>query len=201
MNPMCFLIKINRKVQFIFFGLIYSMAFKKKGKKFRLLSPMLITPEFIECGSNVLILKNARIEGVDKYQGEVFHPRIILEDEVTIQQNLHLTCANKITIMNKVAIGANVTITDINHPYKNINLSIEEQPIEVSEVFIGANSKIYNNSVILPGVRLGKHTVVGANSIVLSGNYPDFCVLVGCPAKIVNKYDIRLKKWNKYGKS
>jgi acetyltransferase-like isoleucine patch superfamily enzyme len=197
MNIIVILIKIVRKVEFGFFGFVYGLAFKKKGKNIKILSPMFITPEYIECGDNILILKNARIQGIDKYQGVDFCPKITLEDEVTIQQNIHLTCANRVTIMSKVAIGANVTITDINHPYKNINIAIEEQPIEVSEVYIGEHSKIYNNSVILPGVRLGKHTVVGANSIVLSGNYPDFCVLAGAPATIVKKYDTKLNKWIK----
>ncbi|SQA78050.1 putative lipopolysaccharide biosynthesis O-acetyl transferase WbbJ [Capnocytophaga ochracea] len=89
-----------------------------------------------------------------------------------------------------------MTITDIYHPYEDIFIPIEQQDIEVSEIFIGENSKIYNNVVILPGTKLGKHTTVGANSVV-SGIFLDYCVIVGAPAKIVKRYCFEEQKWKK----
>ena len=115
---------------------------------------------------------------------------------MTIQQSLHLTCANQIKIGKNTAIGASVTITDIHHPYKDITIPIEQQDIEVGEVMIGENSKIYNNAVILSNTKLGKHTTVGANSVV-SGIFPDYCVIVGAPAKIVKRYCFEQQKWRK----
>ena len=53
---------------------------------------------------------------------------------------------------------------------------------------IGEDCKIYNNAVILPGVTIGNHSVVGANSLVIEGVYPDFSIIVGSPAKIVRRY-------------
>ena len=52
------------------------------------------------------------------------------------------------------------------------------------------------NSTILPGTKLGKHCVVGANSVV-SGEFPDYCVIVGAPARIVKHYDFEIHKWVK----
>lgn len=195
MKMILFFIRIWRKLNFVYYGVLYGLILKKKDGKLRMTTPLLVTPQFMECGKNILIHKNARIEGVSFYQGEHFNPVIILKDGVSIQQNIHLTCANKIVIMEMVAIGANVTITDINHPYDDVNIAIEDQKIKVSEVYIGKHSKLYNNCVILPGVKLGKHTVVGANSVVKSGTYPDYCVLVGSPAKIVKQYDNVIKTW------
>lgn len=51
------------------------------------------------------------------------------------------------------------------------------------------------NSVILPGVILGDHVVVGANSTVTSGTYPSNCVLCGSPAKIKKIFDNNSKEW------
>ena len=63
-------------------------------------------------------------------------------------------------------------------------------------VHIGKDCLIGMNSVILPGTRLGNHCVVGANSTVC-GDYPDYCVIAGSPAKIIKKYDFDKKSWIK----
>jgi acetyltransferase-like isoleucine patch superfamily enzyme len=108
-----------------------------------------------------------------------------------------LTCANKIEIGINTAIAANVTITDITHPYANIDHAPDKQILEVGFVKIGEDCKIYNNVVILPNTILGKHTVVGANSVVFGRQYPDFCVLVGTPAKIIKRYNFEKNIWQK----
>jgi acetyltransferase-like isoleucine patch superfamily enzyme len=191
LNP--FLIK--RKIIKLINTIFLSPFFLKYGKGTRLENVYYLTPSCISLGDKVLICKNARIEGVSIYEGVKFNPKIIIEDNVSIQQNIHLTCANRITIKKETAIAANVTITDINHPYYDINTPIEKQPIEFDEVIIGEACKIYNNAVILPGVILGKHCVVAANSVVIKGNYDNYSVLAGAPAKIIKQY--KDNKWIK----
>ena len=48
---------------------------------------------------------------------------------------------------------------------------------------------------VLPGVRLRDHVIVGANSVVLAGEYPSRCVIVGAPAKVVRVYDAISDNW------
>lgn len=172
----------------------YRLFFKNIGKKSIIIKPLKITPKYIYIEENVKILNNARIEGVSSYINNHYNPEIYISSNVSIQQNLHLTCANKISIGKNTAIAANVTITDINHPYKDINIPVEKQPLEIKEVSIGADSKIYNNCVILPGVSIGKHCVIGANSVVTQ-DIPDYSVAVGAPAKVIKKYNFKTKKW------
>ena len=45
------------------------------------------------------------------------------------------------------------------------------------------------NSVILPGVVLGDHTVVGAGSIVTKSFEDGYCVIAGNPAKVIRTLD------------
>ncbi len=168
--------------------------FKEYHRSDVIINPIIITPRFIELGEKVYIGHHARIQGVENYLGVRFNPSIIIKDGVSIQQNIHLTCANLIIIGKNTAVAANVTITDIHHPYDDISLPIEQQKLVVNEVVIGEDCKIYNNVVILPGVHIGKHVTIGANSVV-THNIPDFCVAVGNPAKVMKKYDFEQKKW------
>lgn len=174
----------------------YKYFLRKRGFGCYIKPALLITPWFIELGNNVFIEKNARIQGINCYRGETFNPNIILCDGVTIQQNIHLTCAKYIIIGSNTAIAANVTITDIHHSYEDINVPIEKQKIVVKPVRIGENSKIYNNVVVLPGANIGRHVTVGANSIV-TGNIPNYCVAAGAPAKVIKRYNFERKQWEK----
>ncbi len=195
------MIKIKNKLKNLFYTYfiyhVYKSLFKNLGKGGHIKKPLLLTPKYISIGNAVFIQTGARLEAVSKYLLADYTPQIIIKDGVTIEQNLHLTCANKIQIGANTAIAANVTITDINHPYTNIALAPDKQPIEVGFVQIGADCKLYNNVVILPNTILGKHTVVGANSVVLGKQYPDFCVLIGAPAKIIKRYNFETKAWQK----
>lgn len=153
-------------------------------------------PRSVFLGKHVTVLFNGRIEAVTRYNDKVFNPKIVIDENVCIQQNLHLTCADCIHIGKNTAIAANVTITDIIHPYEDINLSIEKQDIEVKSVEIGQDCKIYNNAIILPGITIGKHCVIGANSVVTK-DIPDYSVAVGIPAKVIKQWSTSTNKWVK----
>lgn len=120
---------------------------------------------------------------------------IVIGKYTDIGRRTTITSAKSIRIGDKVLIGPNCFITDHNHGYENL----EEAPLDqgvtnIRPVLIGEHVWIGTNSIILPGVVLGKHVVIGANSVV-NMNIPDFCVAVGSPAKIVRRYDPKLKKW------
>jgi acetyltransferase-like isoleucine patch superfamily enzyme len=175
----------------------YKYFFKKSGKKIIIINPIQITPSCISLSNNIVVRHHSRIEGVTKYAGREYTPEILINENVRIQQNLHLTCAKKIVIGKNAAIAANVTITDISHGYTDISTPPEQQPLTVKEVAIGDNCKLYNNVVILPGVILGKHNIVGANAVVFENHYPDYSVIVGSPARIVKRYNTETQTWQK----
>ncbi len=61
---------------------------------------------------------------------------------------------------------------------------------------IGNNCWIGEKSIILPGVILGDFCVVGAGSVVTK-SAPDYCMLVGNPARIIKRYDFSTHSWVK----
>lgn len=46
------------------------------------------------------------------------------------------------------------------------------------------------------GTILGEQCIVGANAVV-RGIFPDYCVIVGVPAKIIKRYNPSTKSWQK----
>jgi len=174
----------------------YRFFLRDCGKHNTIMPPLFLTPENVILGNHILIWPNARIEGIKEYEGVKYDPVIIFRDHVSIQQNLHLTCATRVDIGKNTAIAANVSITDIHHPYEDIEKPIELQQIVTESVIIGEDCKIYNNAVLLPGTKIGKHCTIGANSIV-KGSFPDYTIIVGCPAKIIKRYSFEKKAWLK----
>lgn len=88
----------------------------------------------------------------------------------------------KINIGKGTYIAPHVGIITANHDPSNL-----EKYLDGKDVIIGKNCWIGMNSVILPGVELGDHTVVGAG-LVVTKSFPEGNVIVaGNPAKIIKK--------------
>jgi acetyltransferase-like isoleucine patch superfamily enzyme len=45
------------------------------------------------------------------------------------------------------------------------------------------------NAVILPGVVLGDHTIVGAGAVVTKSFPEGYCIIAGVPAKVIKTID------------
>lgn len=60
------------------------------------------------------------------------------------------------------------------------------QYVQENPVAIGEYSFISLNTVVLPGVTVGKAAVIGAGSVV-TGDIPPFTIAVGAPAKVVKQ--------------
>lgn len=79
-------------------------------------------------------------------------------------------------------IAGNVGIITANHDLNNL-----EVPAPGKSVRIGEKCWIGMNSMILPGVELGEHTIVGAGSVVTKSFPAGNCVIAGNPAKCIRE--------------
>ncbi|WP_286778849.1 MULTISPECIES: acyltransferase [Sphingobacterium] len=104
------------------------------------------------------------------------------------------TVIGPVRIGDNVQVGQHVLISGLNHRYEDVSTAIAQQGVEVAEVRIDNNVWIGANAVILAGVSIGEHCVVGAGAVVTK-SIPPFSVSVGNPAKVVKKWDARQNKW------
>ena len=84
----------------------------------------------------------------------------------------------KIVIGKGTYIAPNVGIITVNHDINNL-----DGHEDGADVILGKKCWIGMNAVILPGVKLGDNTVVGAGSIVTSGFPEGNCIIAGNPAR------------------
>lgn len=149
----------------------------------------------VSIGSNTTILNGARLAvyGDKKF----INPTIEIGDNCYFGFGISILAHSSSTIRigNDVLFASNVLITNENHgidpeekvPYMHQDLSAK--PIE-----IGDGCWIGEKVCILPGVSIGKKSIIGAGSVVTK-SIPAYSIAVGNPAKIIKKYNFDHKKW------
>ena len=100
------------------------------------------------------------------------------------------------TLGHHVNPAQNVTVTGLNYNYQDADKRIDEQGVSTRPVTIEDDVWVGANAVILPGVTLGKHSVVAAGSVV-SRSVPPYSVCAGSPAKAIKQFNPQSKIWEK----
>ena len=173
------------------------MIFMKYGRNVYLFPGVhIVRPQYVCIGDDVTIGRNTDI---------FVHPEDPKSRECVIEigNNVHIGINNiigarkKIVLEENVLLGPHVMIGDHSHRYENIEIPIKlQEATKGGPVRIERDSWIGANVFILPNVTIGRHSVVGANSVV-NRNIPPYSVAVGAPARVIKQYDFGLKQWVK----
>lgn len=91
-------------------------------------------------------------------------------------------------------LGQHVFVSGFNHGYADASKNSSLQPLVIRETVIEPEAHIGANAVILPGVRIGRRSQIGAGSVVTT-DIPPFSIAVGNPAKVIKQYDPELQEW------
>lgn len=98
------------------------------------------------------------------------------------------TVGNYFQAFGKISIGKGCYIApNVGLITQNHNLQDLDERIEAQSIILGKSCWLGMNSMILPGVHLGDHTVVGAGSIVTKSFPLGHCVIAGNPARIIKE--------------
>lgn len=96
---------------------------------------------------------------------------------------LHGTIIGPVSIGNHVNLAQGITVTALNHQFGQPDKFIADQGISTSQVVIEDDVWIGANAVILPGVTIGRHSVVAAGAVVTK-DVPPYSMVAGVPASV-----------------
>jgi acetyltransferase-like isoleucine patch superfamily enzyme len=119
---------------------------------------------------------------------------VIIGDKTKI--GLSNTIIGPVIIGNNIRLAQNITLSGLNHNYQDVCLPIHVQGVSTSPIVIEDDTWIGANVVVLAGVKIGKHSIIAAGSVVTK-DIPPFSVAVGNPARIIKKYNPQTKIWEK----
>ena len=108
---------------------------------------------------------------------------VIIGDQTRI--GLHNTIIGPVTIGSHVNLAQGITVTALNHNFEDATKRIDEQGVSTKPVVINDDVWIGANAVILPGVTIGRHSVVAAGAVVTK-DVPENTVVGGVPAKVMS---------------
>ena len=144
---------------------------------------------YVHIGSGTLLGPQITLSaGMVPGQRMVSDPVISVGDRCLIGKGSGIVGHLGITVGNDVWTGHHVYITDQNHGYGDLTLPISRQVMPERAVSIGDGSWLGHGTVVLPGASIGRHVVIGANSVV-TGEIPDNCVAAGAPARVIRRLD------------
>lgn len=148
---------------------------------------VLLGHEYMTIGSDTLIAAGAILaawpDSTDAGRPDD-GPVLRIGDRVWGARGLSIVAHLEIDIGDDVWFGPNVYVTDAGHDPSDLGnpIGVSMEPAE--PVRVGAGSWIGTGAVILPGVTIGEHVVIGANSVV-SHDIPSNSIAVGSPARVV----------------
>jgi lipopolysaccharide O-acetyltransferase len=117
---------------------------------------------------------------------------------------VHIVSSNSVKIGNNVLLASKIFISDTSHGnysgdsiiQSSPNTKPNNRPLVNKTVTIEDNVWVGEFVSILPGVTIGKGSIIGTLSVV-NKSIPPYCIAAGSPARVIKKYNFETKKWQK----
>lgn len=154
-------------------------------------------PKSIFVGRAVVLESSIWLNAVDEWQGKSHGGKISIGDHSVVCFGAQISALESITIGRHVGIARFTVIVDHHHDYTLVDLPILKAPLTKpspvvieDEVFIGVHC------LIAPGVTIGRHSFIAANSVV-THNIPPYSFAAGAPARVLRVYNHDTGVWEK----
>jgi len=105
-------------------------------------------------------------------------PNLLIGNNTTINEGVHINCRSKVNIGNDVHISTNVQIHS-----GRLEIDKNKRIHTQAKIKIGDNVWLAANVIVLAGVEIGENTIVAAGSIVTK-DIPANSLAMGVPAKV-----------------
>ena len=152
----------------------------------------LFNEQYVSFGENCSIGKDCFIGCWDEYAGIKLLPKLIVGNRFYVRERMTILCAGSIVIGDAVTFAGNVLLTNENHGTDPLSESYLDNPLDVADVVIEDGVWIGENVCVLPGVTIGKKSIIGAGSIVTK-SIPEYSIACGNPCRVIKKF--KSGKW------
>lgn len=191
-----FLIYLNKFSLWLLVNYLYTKVFYPQSRIIRL--PFYVRGRrYMNLGKRLTTGVGCRL---DAFPSE---PKVVLHvgNDVQINDYVHIGAIDSVTIKDRVLIASKVFITDHNHGSygsDTIHTSPLIPPIErvlsSAAVVIEEDVWIGEFVSILPGVTIGKGSIIGTMSVVTK-DIPSYSIALGSPAKVIKQFNFEKNEW------
>ncbi|MDX2018659.1 MAG: acyltransferase [Deltaproteobacteria bacterium] len=118
-----------------------------------------------------------RLTGVHIGKGTNITPGLVINDGYS----------GLCSIGDRVSIATNVTLVADSNPNNSILAEhpyVKQHLIKTAPVIIEDDAWLGTNAIVLPGVRIGRGSIVGAGAVVVN-DVPPHTIVAGVPARVV----------------
>ena len=148
-------------------------------------------PERIRIGARTVLMEHARLWALD---GGGSEGSITIGHDVLLGRFCSLVSRVGIVLEDRVSASDSVTVLDSwDHALAPPGQGSPGAPLS-GPVVIEEGAYLACNSVVGPGVRVGRHAYVGEGAVVYD-HVPPFTVVWGNPAVVTRRYDPVARGW------
>lgn len=172
--------------------------YKIKGMKISFSSSMPINTT-IENYNSINIGKHCNFDKrtiLRAFNDKKIKSNIIIGDNFCGLNDLKILSYGTVKIGDNVSCAGNVFITSENHGLNPLTESFNDNKLEHADVTIGDGVWIGEKVIILPGVNIGKKSIIGAGSVVTK-DIPEYSIAVGNPARVIKKWNFEKGEYEK----
>jgi acetyltransferase-like isoleucine patch superfamily enzyme len=140
------------------------------------LNVVLKHPETMEFGDSVFVGAQAMIQG--RFDGTCR-----IGNHVWIGPQAYFDARN-LVLEDYVGWGPGAKLLGSSHTAAPVDQPIIATDLVIKPVVVGFGADIGMNASILPGVRIGANSIVGAGAVV-THDVPDYAIVAGVPARVI----------------
>jgi len=140
---------------------------------------LILKPERVKIGSNVYIGHYAILRGYDTND-------LVIGNDTWIGQFCYINSAGGVEIGSRVGVGPYVKMMSSEHAEEGRDVPVLFCDLEFARVKVEDDSDIGMGAIILPGVTVGKGSIVGAGAVVTRDVEP-YSIVAGVPARKIGE--------------